>query len=256
MKLPLVAAAVLFAGAAAAGQQSPKATTERPASRAAAPSFVGETLRYAMTILGVAAGEIVLSAASDEQEGRPAYRLEMTISTNNFVSKLYYVRDSLRSWIDPETLTSMCFDEHTAEGRRVREETLVFDLERLVARRGNRAMPITIPTFDALSSVYFLRTLVLEGSEPVTLTVLSRDVFTLQVAIQGRETLTTPAGTFRTIRLEPMSPGENLIGKGKNLILWVTDDERKLPVQIKSRLSVGTLVGKLKTIERTQRPGL
>lgn len=244
MKLALAVAATLFAAAA---------TAQNPPSRAAAPLtaplFVGETLRYAMTILGVAAGEIVLSAASDEHEGRPAYRLKMTISTNDFVSKLYYVRDSLRSWVDPKTLASLCFDEHTAEGRRVREETTVFDLEHLMVRRGNRVMPMAIPTFDALSSVYFLRTLALKGPEPVSLSVVGKDVFTLQVAIQGRETITTPAGTFRVIRLEPKSPGENLIGKGKNLILWVTDDERKLPVQIKSRLSVGTLIGKLKAIE-------
>ena len=212
--------------------------------------FVGETLHYAMTILGVAAGEIVLSAVSDEHEGRPAYRLEMTIETNAFVSKLYSVRDVLRSWVDPETLTSLCFDEHTAEGKRVREETTVFDVDQLIVRRGNKVMLMAIPTFDALSSVYFLRTLALQGPEPVSLPVIGRTVFTLRVAIGGRETIITPAGTFRTIRLEPKSPGESFIGKGRNLILWVTDDDRKLPVQIKTRLSVGTLVGKLKAIER------
>ena len=245
MKLALALICTLFAAAAAVGQDMP-----RPPSRAAAPLFVGETLRYAMTILGVAAGEIVLSAASDVEEGRPAYRLEMLIATNDFVSKLYYVRDSLRSWVDTQTLTSLCFDEHTAEGRRVREETTVFDLEQLVVRRGKRVMPMSIPTFDAISSVYFLRTLPLKGPEPVALSVVGREVFTLQVSIGGRETVATPAGTFQAIRLEPKSPGESFIGKGKNLILWVTDDERKLPVQIKTRLSIGTLVGKLMAIER------
>lgn len=250
MKSPLAFAAVLLAAASAAGQDNGQAKTQPLTSRAAAPLFVGERLRYAMTILGVAAGEIVLSAASDDHEGHPAYRLEMTITTNDFVSKLYYVRDSLRSWVDPQTLASLCFDEHTVEGKRLREETTVFDAEQLVVRRGNKVMPMADPTFDALSSVYFLRTLALKGPEPVELSVVGRGVFRLQVAIQGREMVTTPAGTFRTIRLEPKSPGESLIGKGRNLILWVTDDERKLPVQLKTRLSVGTLVGKLKAIER------
>jgi hypothetical protein len=248
MKLPLAMTAVLLAASAAAGQEGGQLKTQ-PAPPRAAPLFVGEKLRYTMTILGVAAGEIVLSAASDEHEGRPAYRLEMTMSTNDVVSKLYYVHDSLRSWVDPQTLASLCFDEHTVEGRRSREETAVFDLEHLVVQRDNRMMPMTIPTFDAISSVYFLRTLALEGPEPVFLSVVGKNVFTLQVSIEGREMVTTPAGTFRTIRLEPKSPGESSIGKGKNLILWVTDDQRKLPVQIKSRLSVGTLVGKLKAIE-------
>jgi len=37
---------------------------------------------------------------------------------------------------------------------------------------------------------------------------------------------------------------------GKNLVLWLTDDTRKIPVQIRSKLKVGTLVGKLKAIEK------
>ena len=41
-----------------------------------------------------------------------------------------------------------------------------------------------------------------------------------------------------------------VLGKGKALTLWLTDDERKIPVQIKSKLKVGTLTGKLKAVER------
>jgi hypothetical protein len=33
-------------------------------------------------------------------------------------------------------------------------------------------------------------------------------------------------------------------------VLWLTDDEKKTPVQLRSKLKVGTLVGKLKAIER------
>jgi hypothetical protein len=241
MRRCLAAAAVLLAAAAAAGQE-----TQKPKP----PAFVGEKLRYAMTIFGVPAGEVVLSAEPDDLEGRPAYRLEMTIETDEVISKLFLVRDRLTSWVDPETLTSLCFHKHTVEGGRVREETITFDLDRLMARRGEKVIPITPPVFDSLSSVYFLRTLPLDGRDEVELSVVSKDAFGLKIEIQGRQTVTTPAGTFSTIRVEPKSPGENLIGKGRNLVLWLTDDERRLPVQIKSRLAVGTLVGKLKSIER------
>ena len=80
--------------------------------------------------------------------------------------------------------------------------------------------------------------------------MVSREAYPLSVVVQGRETVTTPAGTFRTIRVEPRSENEGLIGKGKNLVLWLTDDEKKMPVQIRSKLKVGTLVGKLKAIEK------
>jgi hypothetical protein len=245
MRRRFAAAAVLLLAAAACGQE---------VSKAKAPAFLGERLRYAMTILGVGAGEVVLAAALDDFEGRAAYRLEMTITTNEAVSKVFLVRDRLASWIDPETLASLCFHKHTIEGGHEREETIAFDLARLMARRGDKVIPITPPAFDSLSSVYFVRTLALDGPEEVDLTVVAKDSFLLHIEVQGHETVTTPAGTFSTIRVEPKSPGDNLIGKGKNLVLWLTDDERRIPVQIKSRLAVGTLVGKLKSIEHADSP--
>lgn len=245
MRRCLAAAAVLLAAVAAAGQETQKA---KP------PAFVGETLRYDMTILGVEAGEVVLLVASDEFEGHPAYRLEMTIETNDDISKIYPVKDRLRSWVDAATLASFCFDKRTAEGRRVREETITFDQKRAVARRGDKVILFDAPAFDSLSSVYFLRTLPLDGKGPIGLTVVAKDAFTLEVELQGRQNVKTPMGTFRTIRVQPKSPGENLIGKGRNLVLWLTDDDRHLPVQIRSSLVIGNLVGKLRAIERTGGP--
>jgi hypothetical protein len=245
MRRLLAAAAVLLSAAAALG---------REAANEKAPAFVGERLLYAMTILGVAAGEVSLTAVRDESEGRPAIRLEMTIATNEGISKFFLVRDRLTSWADPETLASLCFHKHTVEGGREREETITFDSTERVARRGEKVIPITLPAFDSLSSVYVVRTLALDSGAPVELNVVAKDAFHLRVEVQGRETVSTPAGTFRTVRVEPKSPGENLIGKGKNLVLWLTDDDRRLPVQIKSRLAVGTLVGKLKSIQRSGGP--
>jgi hypothetical protein len=96
--------------------------------------------------------------------------------------------------------------------------------------------------------VYYLRTLNLNGEKPIALQVFSGEPRVLQVQIQGRETVVVPAGTFPTIRVEPRSTGSGLMGK--NLVLWLTDDARKIPVQLRSKLKVGTLLGKLKAIER------
>jgi len=244
------AAAVLLAAAAWTGQQ--------PAAGHAAPIrppvFAGETLRYDMTILGIEAGEVVLQSVADEWEGRPAYRIEMRIETNEDVSRIFLVRDRLRSWVDAASLASLCFDKHTVEGRRIREEVITFDQSRGVANRGDKVILFDAPAFDSLSSVYLARTLPLDGSVPIRMTVVAKNAFLLNVEWQGRQILKTPAGTFHTVRVEPKSPGENLIAKGRNLVLWLTDDERHLPVQIRSSLAIGNLVGKLKSIEKAASP--
>jgi hypothetical protein len=213
------------------------------------PPFLGEKLRFAMSILGAAGGDLTLSATETQLDGRPAWKFELSAISGEFLSKIFIVRDYLASWVDPKTFRSLRFEKHTVEGKRVRDDLIEFDYEKKIAYRDGKPIPIEANTFDSLSSIYYIRLLDLNRSDPISLTVVSRHLFPLSVVVRGRETVTTPAGTFKTIRVEPQGP-EGLIGKGKTLTLWLTDDERKMPVQIKSKLKVGTLTGKLKAVER------
>jgi hypothetical protein len=213
------------------------------------PAFVGETLRFAMSVLGASGGDLTLSARETEINGKPAYKFELSAISGQFLSKIFLVRDYLASWVDPKTFRSLRFEKHTVEGKRVRDDLIEFDYAKKVAYRDGKPIGIEENTLDSLSSLYYIRLIDLEPRDPVPLTVVSRHLFPLSVVVQGRETVTTPAGTFKTIRVEPQGP-EGLIGKGKTLTLWLTDDERKMPVQLKSKLKVGTLTGKLKSVEK------
>lgn len=205
-----------------------------------------------MTILGVAGGELTLSAQPSELAGKAAWKFELSAVSNDFLSKLFLVRDYMVSWVDPKSFRSVRFEKHTVEGKRVRDELTEFDYEKGIAVHEGKTVRLGDATLDTLSSVYYLRTLALEmnGDKPVEMQVFSDEPRSLKVEVQARERIATPAGTFSTIRVEPKSTGTSLIGKGKNLVLWLTDDERKIPVQIKSKLKVGTLIGKLKAIEK------
>ena len=201
-----------------------------------------------MSILGAVGGELTLSAKETHLDGKPAYKFELSAISGDFLSKIFLVRDYLASWVDPKTFRSLRFEKHTVEGKRVRDDLIEFDYAKKIAYRDGKPIPIEEDTFDTLSSIYYIRLLDLDGNDPIPLTVVSRRLFPLSVVTRGRETVTTPAGTFRTIRVEPQGP-EGLIGKGKTLTLWLTDDERKMPVQLKSKLKVGTLTGRLKAVE-------
>lgn len=203
-----------------------------------------------MSVLGASGGELTLSAKEIELDGRPAYKFEMSAISGEFLSKIFLVRDYLASWVDPKTFRSLRFEKHTVEGKRVRDDLMEFDYSRKIATRDGKPIPIEESTLDSLSSVYYIRLLDLDRSEPIQLTVVGKHTFPLSVLIQGRETIKTPAGTFKTIRVEPRSESGGLIGKGRNLVLWLTDDSLKMPVQLKSKLKVGTLLGKLRAVER------
>ena len=214
------------------------------------PPFLGEKLRFVMSVLGTEGGELTLTAKESELGGRPAWKFELSAVSGEFLSKFFLVRDYLASWVDPQTFRTMRFEKHTVEGKRVRDDLIEFDYARKLAIRDGKPITIQEDTLDSLSSLYYIRLLDLGPGKPVELSVVSRRLFPLSVVVMGRETVTTPAGTFRTIRIEPRSPNEGLIGKGKNLVLWLTDDERKMPVQLRSKLKVGTLLGKLRAVEK------
>lgn len=248
----LIAAAIALSAVAGAPREPAPVEVRDREAPATAPAFLGETLRYAMTILGVAGGELTLSAQPAELAGRAAWKFELSAVSNDFLSKLFLVRDYMVSWVDPRTFRSVRFEKHTVEGKRVRDELTEFDYERGVAVHEGKTVRLADASLDTLSSVYYLRTVPLEGDRPLEMQVFSDEPRALKVEVQAREKVTTPAGTFSTIRVEPKSSGSSLIGKGKNLVLWLTDDDRRIPVQIRSKLKVGTLVGKLKAIESTR----
>ena len=64
-----------------------------------------------------------------------------------------------------------------------------------------------------------------------------------QIEAQQREDVKTPAGTFKTIRYEIFLFNDVLYSRSAHLYVWLTDDRRKLPVQIRVRMpiTIGTL---------------
>ena len=213
------------------------------------PPFEGETLTYAMS-WGPFAGGImtITSSAPVSFAGRTAYRIELSAISNDFISNFFVVRDSIISWIDARTLESLRYEKHTVEGKRVDDERIDFDHEEKVARRGTRTIPFTPPVFDSLSAVYYLRALTLPAAEPIELEVVSgKHAYRLAVDVEGLEMVKTPAGLFHARKVHPKMKGEGLLRKQADLWLWFSDDDRRVPVMIRSKLNFGTLTAKLVT---------
>ena len=99
----------------------------------------GETLRFAMSVLGASAGELTLSARETPFDGRPVYKFELSAISGEFLSKLFLVRDYLASWVDPKTFRSLRFEKHTVEGKRVRDDLVEFDYAKKLAFRNGKS---------------------------------------------------------------------------------------------------------------------
>jgi hypothetical protein len=73
------------------------------------------------------------------------------------------------------------------------------------------------------------------------------------VEAQEREQVKTPAGTFNTIRYEVNVLNNVIYSRQGRVFVWLTDDDRRLPVQIRLRMNfpLGTVTLEL---EKETRP--
>ena len=97
---------------------------------------------------------------------------------------------------------------------------------------------------DVLGGLFYLRTLELEPGQSVEIPVSDgkRSVMA-KVEAQQREELKVPDGTYKTIRWELYLFNNVLYRRPARLYVWLSDDRRKLPVQIRVRMpiTIGTV---------------
>ena len=105
---------------------------------------------------------------------------------------------------------------------------------------------------DMLSSLYFVRAQKLEPGKDIIFDIINRErQYPLVVKVLGKETVKTDAGKFNCIVVEPQFRGEGIfVSKGKSLKVWLTDDEYKMPVKMKTEVFIGSVSAELLEYKR------
>jgi hypothetical protein len=152
----------------------------------------------------------------------------------------------------------------THEGNRQRDTKVTFDsetkkatyLERDLAKNNatvaSQETEIPACVHDVLGGLFFIRTLNLEPGQSAQIPVSDgKKSVMVKVEAQAREDVKTPDGTFKTIRYEVYLFNGVLYKRPAHLSLWVSDDRRRLPVQIRVRMTftIGTILLQLEKHE-------
>jgi len=187
---------------------------------------------------------------------------KLHVESVGLVSKLFKVEDDYTAVLN-SSLCTQSIHSVTNEGIRHRETRVTFDpetkkasyLERDTAKNTTiLAKELDIPPclHDVVGGLIFLRTLNLEPGQATNIPVSDGKKATMaRVEAQQREDVKTPAGTFKAIRYELFLFNNVLYNRSAHLYIWVSDDSRKIPVQIRVRLqfTIGTITLLLDKIE-------
>ena len=217
-----------------------------------------ETLAYTIEWRLITAGRATVQWVSTGSDAQINLRVESV----GLVSKLFRVEDDYRANMGAG-LCAQAVQLTSQEGSRERETKITFDyanhradyLERdRVKNAVLLARETDIPpcVHEIIGGLYHLRTLNLEPgqSAQVPLTDGKKSVMA-KVEAQQREEVKTPAGTFKTIRYEAYVFDNVLYRRPAHLYVWLTDDRRKLPVEIRVRMqfAIGTITLQLEKHE-------
>jgi hypothetical protein len=232
-----------------------------PVLSAGVPFGPGEKLTFLLRWENIPAGEATLEVHPIETiNGVPAYHFVMTAKSNKFVDIFYKIRDRIDAYADIQMQHSLQYKKRQIEGSHNKNEIIEFNWEKSQARYsdfGKDREPISLKpgSFDPLSAFYYTRIALTDENaklveRPVTdgkKNIIGR------AKVVGREMITLNNGqTFDTLLLEPEMQhigGVFKESKGAKIQLWVTADSRCIPVQIKSKVVVGSFIGELLSTE-------
>lgn len=247
----LTPALVFLLAAAASAQDGPSAANDRVA---AVPFGVGESMTYRVKL-----GPAYVGSGSMEVErldtirGNQVYAMRYRLQGGVLFAK---VDDDFRSWVDTRDLFSHRFKQDQKEVRYERHRTIdFFPAEgewRTIDGKDSGKLASKEP-LDDVSFIYFVRSLPLEVGRTYTFhRYFKEDGNPVTVKVLRRETINVPAGQFRTIVVQPIIKTKGLFSEGGKAELYFTDDERRILVQLKSKVK---LIGSLEMHLQTYTPG-
>ena len=218
-------------------------------SQAAAPSApnhpfgVGEKLTFDVRFGPLKVGTSTMEVREISHiRGRAAYKTYFRVQGGTF---FYKVDDVLQSWIDTETLSSLRFVQSLEEGSRQRERHFEIYPARSVyveVTKSPQEHPSVSNPLDDASFLYFIRTIPLEVGQSYEFNRYFRpDRNPVKVRVMRRERIVVPAGTFNAIVVRPTIKTKGIFAENGEAELWLSDDDRRMVLQLKTKVSFGTL---------------
>jgi hypothetical protein len=240
LQVRALAAAVLLGLGLPAPAQESVAPQSRPVR---VPFGVGELLEYDISFgkLHVGNGNMEV-LPMDTVRGRSAWH---TIFRLNGGLPFYRVRDKFEDWWDVETLASLRFRQDISEGgyKPKRQYEIYPDRREYleVTEKGAVPMQSVDHPMSETSFIYYLRTIPLRvGMDTSFNDYFMAERNPVRFKVLRKEQVNTGAGRFNAIVVQPIFESK-LFSEGGKAEVWLSDDDNRIMLQMKSKVSFGSL---------------
>jgi Protein of unknown function (DUF3108) len=242
----LLGTGLLLAGvpAAPAARVPPAVRSVRDTSW---PFEVGERFQYSAKLGFLRLGTAWMSVTGiDTVRGNPSFVFEFGLDAS---APFYKSTNVMQSWTGTEDLISRRFHQDLVENgkRHQRYYEIYPDSERYEQEQRPGSQPSVQDPLDDAAFFYFLRTIPLEIGKTYTYDrYFKKNLNPVTIRVLKREKMDLPDGTkVDCLILNPVVGEEGVFAPRAEAQLWLSDDARRIPVQIRSRLPFGTVTLRL-----------
>lgn len=238
--------------------------------RGTLPFAAGETLTYegkvSKIIRGIAVADLTFTVAQPESNGN--FVVKADARSKGTLIKLFRFSflQEIESTFGGREGRVVMTRKKDVQKERIRESEAVFDYKerRVIYTETDPKEPMRPPrriaseiepeTNDIVSAIYKLRTLPLAVGTTLEMNVSDSGlVYKIPVRVAARERQKTVLGNVWCFRIEPLifGPGRFIEREG-TMTIWITDDDRRLPVRSQVSTSIGRIEIKIKSARNTR----
>ena len=218
----------------------------------ARPFQVGEQLTFDISWLNITAGTAVMAVSGSGMEGDQALvKLVTTAQSRPAITKFFPVDNRVESLLDPATLLPEHLTFKRREGKKKEDIEYTFHQREgaVTVVKGGVTERLEMPpgTQDVISCLYYTRSaLSFQPGASLTMNVYhDKKNRKVDVRVEEIETISGPWGTAETARLLVVMPFQGLFLNQGNIRVWLTNDERRIPVRMKAKVVIGSIVADL-----------
>jgi hypothetical protein len=183
----------------------------------------------------------------------PCLHIHTWAKSSTTFSKFFKVDDQINAYMDARGLFAWYFEKRLNEGNYHDIKVVDYDQRLGKAYTTDDGVPkdtgnILLFVQDAISALYYYRLQPLEVGKTVYIDIYDiKKLYALKVDVLGKETVKVPAGTFNCLKVEPKLESAGIFKGEGRIHLWLTDDERYLPVLMQTKVLIGSITAELKS---------
>lgn len=217
---------------------------------------VGEEIEYEVHWGIFMVGEATAKAEWLQRDGRRLLALTMKAQSNGIVEKLYPVKETLQTILDPVTFLPLSFEKESHEGRHDYHELTTFDH---AARQGHwrsllsdkkKDFEIDADTRDLMGLMYWIRKDPIRAGETREYRVMTDEkMYELIIEAGKPDTVALDNyGKVACIKMEPKGKFNGMFVRKGRMWLWVSDDPRFTICRIAASVPVASIKIMLKNV--------